>query len=52
MLFVLTVRNLLLFVLLGWAVTAVWASGREKARTGNARERDRLEDVGHIARRE
>jgi len=52
MLFVLTVRNLLLFVLLGWAVTAVWTSGRENARTGNAHERDRLEDVGHIARRE
>jgi len=52
MLFVLTVRNLLLFVLLGWAVAAIWRAGRENARAGNARERDRLEDVGHIARRE
>lgn len=45
----LTARNLLVFVLLGWAVFAVWAS-RHKGkpdRSGNVAGRDRLEPDTH-----
>jgi hypothetical protein len=39
---VLTVRNLMLFVLLGWAVAALWRLGRAEHVRNHARERGRL----------
>jgi hypothetical protein len=40
----LTLRNLLLFVLLAWSIAAMWGAIRAFDRTGNARSRDRLEE--------
>jgi hypothetical protein len=41
---VLTVRNLMLFVLLGWAVLALYRSGRAERVRDDARERGRLDE--------
>ena len=45
-LLVLTVRNLMLFVLLGWAVAALWRLGRAEPVRNDVRERGRLDEDG------